>query len=105
MATFTKRYWGRKAKAFLEGAGDFNPRAIRQYRYRIRETCRRLLSQTVNAITHPEIRDKRLLAYLLDKCEEALRKYGYKNEAETLTPIREKIIRDYIAEVVKQSPP
>ena len=101
MATFTKRYWGRKAKAFLEGEAEFDPRLIRQYRYRIRETCRRLIDQVVEAITHEEIRDKRLLAYLLDKCEDALWKYGYEDEARALTSIRERIIRDFIEEVLK----
>ena len=101
MATFTKRYWGRKAKAFLEGTEEFDPRFIRQYRYRIRETCRRLIDQTVNAMTHEEIRDRRLLAYLIDKCEEALKRYGYEDEAGALTSIRERIIRDFIEEVIK----
>jgi len=55
----------------------------------------------VEAITHEEIRDKRLLAYLLDKCEDALWKYGYEDEARALTSIRERIIRDFIEEVLK----
>jgi len=101
MTTFTKRYWGRKAKAFLEGTEEFDPKLIRQYRYRIRETARRLTDQVVEAITHPEIKDRRLLAYFVDKCEEALWKYGYEDEAKKLTPIREKIIRDFIEEVLK----
>ena len=101
MTTFTKRYWGKRAKAFLEGTEEFDPKLIRQYRYRIRETARRLTDQVVEAITHPEIKDRRLLAYLLDKCEEALRKYGYEDEAKKLTPIRERIIRDFIEEVIR----
>jgi len=101
MTTFTKRYWGRKAKAFLEGTEEFDPKLIRQYRYRIRETARRLTDQVVEAITHPEIKDRRLLAYLLDKCEEALKRYGYEDEAKKLTPIRERIICDFIEEVIK----
>ena len=101
MTTFTKRYWGKRAKAFLEGEAEFDPRLIRQYRYRIRETARRLTDQVVEAITHPEIKDRRLLAYFVDKCEEALRKYGYEDEAKKLTPIRERIIRDFIEEVIR----
>ena len=102
MAEFTKRYWGKKAKAFLEHGEIPNPEHIRAYRYRIRETSRRLIRQAVEAMTHKEIRDKRLLAYLLDMCEEALRRYGYENYVEAITQIRMRIMRDYLNEVMKR---
>lgn len=97
-----KSLWSETERKILLNEEVEHPEYIRQYRYKIREKIRNYIAQLTDALTHPEVRDKRLLPPMLSMAEEVLRAYGYDNEAGKVAEIRVKVVHDIVREVIEK---
>jgi len=102
MSVHVKSLWSETERKILLNEEIEHPEYIRQYRYKIREKLRNYIGQLTDALTHPEIRDKRLIPPVLSMAEEVLRAYGYDDEASKVSEIRIKIVHDIVREIIKK---
>jgi len=102
MSVHVKSLWSETERKILLNEEIEHPEYIRQYRYKIREKVRNYIAQLTDALTHPEVRDKRLILPLLNAVEETLRTYGYDDEASKVSEIRIKIVHDIVREIIEK---